>query len=125
MTQCSVSNLMLGIVLSETPCPTIRKFIHAVATCQMTMSESWSASQVTNSFPHSLHFIIQKRNLSSQDNNNTNHIYLIIILCCCNCRNQWRISYLVMDKKEENDNSRFNWRSSLYYLGCFNRQDEA
>jgi len=92
------------------------------------------------------------RNLSGQDNNNTNRIYPITILCCCDCRNQWRISYLDMDKKEENDNSRFNWRSSpiylwnysnpatsklwksicsiwwsiyifICYLGCFNRQE--
>src|SRR6266568_3531835 len=98
--------------------------------------------------------MVTVRNLSGQDNNNTNHIYLIIILCCGNYRNKWRISYLVMDKKEENDNSRFNWGSNLiylwnysntatsklwksicsiwwsihifiYYLGCPNRQEEA
>jgi hypothetical protein len=56
------------------------------------------------------------RKLSGQDSNNTNHIYFIIILCCCCSRNQWRISNLVVDKKEENYNSRFNWRNSPIYL---------
>ncbi len=56
------------------------------------------------------------RNQSGSINSNTNHSYPDFILYRSSCRDWWRISYLVMDKEKEDDNSWFSWWSNFIYL---------